>query len=508
MNNNINKASKKIITVIKFCCFLFLLYCVFCRVTWIFRGNGGEGREDIYGFRNQGEVDVVLYGGSNLLRYYQPLEAWNQKGYTSYNYATSSAMADLFRVYIEESRTINEAQLYVCDIRSVPMINTNVYDASLRNWSDSLPVLSYHRWKGIYTYLSSRNVDGEDVLSYYFDIIKYHTNMYALKDNIQWKFSRLNTIYNVDKGFEPNQNSVPFDRPRRIYDVGVLTNQQDKAVSELLDYCDENDLNILFICCPFVPSENDWLTINAVGKKILDRGYQFVNFNDYYEEIGLDFETDFGDVNHVNYLGAEKYTNYLIEYIGENYKIPDHRGEEKYRCWNEDYANYLDKQSEWRNSIQKTVDSHKEAKTIGDGLPTITDFYEWYSEIKNNNFSTIIIVKTKARVDRKNPVHILLRDCNIDKNLDSYIGVWNGNDVVDEKYNESSMDFILGVDGGRGTVPCHVDLSCNQIKIGEAELPANDSGIQVLVYDNNYLKIVDNVVLSIEDENSVVMARP
>lgn len=160
--------------------FFVIFFGVFSKITWMLRGNDSEAREDIYGFRNQGKVDVVLYGGSNLLRYYQPLEAWKEKGYTSYNYATSAAKADLLKAYIEESRRSNEATLYICDIRSFPMIVETVDDSSLRNWSDSLPPLSLARWGGISSfYFKKSGWDRYSIIL--FDILKYHMNTEALK---------------------------------------------------------------------------------------------------------------------------------------------------------------------------------------------------------------------------------------------------------------------------------------------------------------------------------------
>lgn len=197
MKNILLKYQEKLKNLLKFIVFLMILYLVFNRITWIFRSNGTEAREDIYGFRNQGSVDVVLCAGSNLLRYYQPLEAWHQKGFTSYNYATSAAKADLLKAYIEESRVTNDAILYVCDIRSFPMVVEVVDDSSLRNWSDSLPVFSMARWDGVSTFLCSRNTEDVNVLSYYFDIIKYHTNTDALKSEDQWRWRDLSTIYIV-----------------------------------------------------------------------------------------------------------------------------------------------------------------------------------------------------------------------------------------------------------------------------------------------------------------------
>lgn len=114
---------RKIISrVFEFGFFIVIILLLFCKISWIFRANDNVSRENIVGFKNQTNIDVVLCGGSNIFRYYQPMEAWHQKGYTSYNYATSSARADLLKEYLEESRLTNEATLYVCDIRTIPSI--------------------------------------------------------------------------------------------------------------------------------------------------------------------------------------------------------------------------------------------------------------------------------------------------------------------------------------------------------------------------------------------------
>lgn len=131
----------RIKNVVNFIIFLMIVCFIFVKVTWIFRGNAVEAREDVSGFTNESDVDVVLFAGSDLLRYYQPMEAWRTKGYTSYNYATSSAKTDLFRFYAEDSRKTQEASLYVFNVRTLPMVVEEVDSASVRNWSDSIPPL-------------------------------------------------------------------------------------------------------------------------------------------------------------------------------------------------------------------------------------------------------------------------------------------------------------------------------------------------------------------------------
>ena len=489
--------------------FFVIFFGVFSKITWMLRGNDSEAREDIYGFRNQGKVDVVLYGGSNLLRYYQPLEAWKEKGYTSYNYATSAAKADLLKAYIEESRRSNEATLYICDIRSFPMIVETVDDSSLRNWSDSLPPLSLARWGGISSFLFSRNLDGIDIPSFYFDIIKYHMNTEALKNSDQWRYWDLKSVYNIDKGFEPNNNHVPFERPKRVYDVGKLTEQQEGALNDLLDYCDDNNLQILFICCPYIIPEDDWLIINAVGEEIVSRGYTFINFNDYYDDIGLDFETDFGDVNHVNFLGAEKYTSYIMNHVLENYDLKDHRGEEEYSQWNSDYEEFAISQTGWKDAITALVDDHSVAESIGSTLGERTDFYDWYSMIGNSNYTVIISINDMPQeIMPGSSLHSFIKDYQIDNARENYIGVWVGESVKVATSDTLEIETQIGIDGGRGTDKCLVSLNSNSIIIGETDYSIDDAKIQVLVYDNNYKKVIDNVMLEIDSTNSIILRRP
>ena len=75
-----------------------------------------------------------------------------------------------------------------------------------------------------------------------------------------------------------------------------------------------------------------------------ERGYQVLNFNtpEMAQALDLDWETDFYNSKHVNFLGAEKYTEYLSKYLEENYDLPDHRDDPKYESWEEAYQYYLD----------------------------------------------------------------------------------------------------------------------------------------------------------------------
>ena len=504
-----SKKNKKVNHIFSFVFFSIIVLILFCKVSWIFRANDSGSRENIVGFHNEKNIDVVMYGGSNLLRFYQPLEAWHQEGYTSYNYATSAARADLLTEYIKESRLTNDAILYVCDIRTIPLVQGTIIEQSLRNWSDSISVFSPIRIKGISSFLFSRDWKNWDIPSFYIDITKYHSNYEALEDPYQWSYINKKNIDNQNKGFSPNKNHVSFDRPQICNERGDLSKQQERALIELLDYCDQENLQVLFIVCPYIITEHDWNILNTCEDIIRSRGYDFINFNYYYDEIGLDFKTDFGDTNHVNYLGAEKYTSYLIDYISNHYKLPDNRKNLEYEKWNDDYISYISQQEEWKKDITLTIAQHLEAKKIGESLKDIDNYANWYESIQNNNFSIVTIKKGSYKVDTQDKtLQRMLDDWKIDTTESTYIGLWTNGKCRFSSNEEEEYEYDLGVDGGRGKVKCCLSVGeIPQMLIGDTDYYQNVNGIQVLVFDNNDQKVIDNVVIRINEKLEVELIR-
>ena len=91
---------------------------------------------------------------------------------------------------------------------------------------------------------------------------------------------------------------------------------------------------------PFVFSEQDVLESNTLEELAKDYGFPFLSMSFILKNTGLNYETDFCDVHHVNILGAEKYTLFLARYLSENYDLPDHRGDEAFSSWDEAWDRY------------------------------------------------------------------------------------------------------------------------------------------------------------------------
>ena len=126
-----------------------------------------------------------------------------------------------------------------------------------------------------------------------------------------------------------------------------LSEIAEDALEKTLDKCDELTANgdqVLFVLSPYCCLKGQKPIFNTAIDMVRERGYTALDFNtpEMYDELGLDFEKDFYNSKHVNYIGAEKYTRYLTSYLVENYDLPDHRGEAGYESWETAYSLYED----------------------------------------------------------------------------------------------------------------------------------------------------------------------
>lgn len=115
--------------------------------------------------------------------------------------------------------------------------------------------------------------------------------------------------------------------------------------SRLLDGSLTLDAQVLFVVSSQITlTAEESALCNASVSYVQERGWNCINFNtdQMFQELELNPENDFLDVNHMNYLGAEKYTDWLCAYLKSNYSLDDHRGDAAYQMREDGYAYYSD----------------------------------------------------------------------------------------------------------------------------------------------------------------------
>lgn len=511
MSQEIKQKIKKILLFVVFICVSFF---IFSRITYLFR-EVSCSRGNVTGFEEEGDLDVVCIGASTIVEYYQPLTAWNEFGYTSYNYATLYGQIDFYWRYIDRVLETHDPDLFVVDLRMLTTLDEDVYEQGVRFWTDSLPVLSADRYFSLYDYFKEHIlVENEDKVPYYFDIAKYHTNTSVLGSEDNWRY--MDNVGKAQyKGYELSDVHHFYVEPAvNTEENAELTQLQSKVLYQLLDYCKERNLDVLFVVCPYMVLEEEQKVYNTVKDIVVSYGYNYINANEYYEEIGLDFAMDMKNINHVNSVGAEKYTRFLAEYIMNNYEIAAHKEDANYGQWNEEYQAFSEELERTKENIYQAAENKYEAAELARHLSECEDFFEWSSGARNSNYTVIVCADLKQcnfeNISSEGKQQ--LANWGVDVSDENhYLCVSCGNQIIYSEEKEGAIDYVglLGVVDGLGQVSCEVQVSNEEIKltVGDKDYTSASDGICVILFDNNFKKVVDSLVLYVNGDGIIRVER-
>lgn len=331
MDNVVLNKKKVFIRVISFTLIFSILF-VF--VSYLLRPVG-YGRTIINGYyaERKNSLDTVYIGGSVCFVSWAPLIAFREQGIASHNYACDTIQADTLKYAINDVLKTQSPKMLIIDTRPFEYrdVEQPPAEVPIRNISDSMPY-SLNRTKMLLNIVPS--VLHGDSFEYLFDIVKYHNRWESLGEtSFDFAFNKKEDDL---KGFAFMASHATLTKPTNIATIKeklAPSKETDKILTDLLEYCKSKNLHVLFVVAPYQEKDIQRKIYNYTSDRIKSYGFDFVNFNDYYSQIGIDFSTDFYNNDHLNIFGAEKYTKFLAKYITDNYKIPDRRDDPQYADW-------------------------------------------------------------------------------------------------------------------------------------------------------------------------------
>lgn len=485
--------------------FLIIIIQVFLALTYLLRGNqyNYNDRISVVGIKEEkNSLDVIYVGGSAAFVYWEPLHAYSDYGFTSYDLATNTIQAENILAYIKYAQKYQSPDLYVIGVRAFQYFDEVGSEIGLRITSDSLD-MGWNRTQLINTYLNNRSLETDEI-ALYFDIAKYHTNYTALQNETAWQL--IDNSMSCDyKGGQIQTAWCYLEEPENVKTDKrtELLKNDTKTLVELLDYLKKNDLNALFVVCPYFITADDYAKYNTINDIVSEYGYNFLNTNDYYEEMGLDFSTDFYNSSHVNSLGARKYTDFLEKYLSANYDLPDHRGDENYDEWQALANNYVSIANDSQAAVQGLIDSANGAFKVAEDIKTEEDFSAWAALVNDERFTVIAVGKCGFLARDLRPQYTSsLKQLNLYDiyGKDNYIKIIRGADVVGANADESSS-ITVNIGHNQYPVPCVIDndLMAAIYIDGTNYSLGNNSNINMVVFDNYHRTVVDSVYLYVED---------
>jgi hypothetical protein len=165
-------------------------------------------------------------------------------------------------------------------------------------------------------------VTNSAIINDVFPVIRYHSN---------WRYlSGLEEpeAYDVERGYEKIEVVDPYNGEEYMVETeerGDINCIAIYNLDKIRKLCDEKNIPLVLISSPS-PVNMNYPKHNTLQDYADKHGLDFIDFNVLKDEIGIDWSQDTGDAgDHINCYGAEKTTRYLINYLEENYDLPDHR---------------------------------------------------------------------------------------------------------------------------------------------------------------------------------------
>ncbi len=205
-------------------------------------------------------------------------------------------------------------------------------DSRLREWFDNIP-MSKEKAEAI-----KELVPKENQRSYFYPFEKYHNNwkhLYVATKVMTDKWDISKRGYSIMKGYDAKCQSGP-DKKNEKKEQRKMSEEGAKYMTAFLEYLKEENIeNVLFVRWPHRNRFEVEGAYEDVSELITSYGYEFVNFSEYLEEIGIDPDMDFSDNEHLNPLGTEKMTRYFARYVKEHYAIDTTHSEAVDKEWRE-----------------------------------------------------------------------------------------------------------------------------------------------------------------------------
>ena len=508
------RVDKKVKNIISALLFFVLISFVLVSVTYLMRGNrySYDDRITVAGLKEEAKnsLDVIYIGGSAAFTYYEPLKTFSDHGFASYDLATNNMQAEAILSYVRYAQKYQDPSLYVIGVRAFQYYSETGDEYALRIASDALDI-GINRFSLVHDYLSDREMDAEPA-ALYWDIMKYHTNYEAFSTGQAWDLMD-NSIVCDNKGGRIGSDHYYLNEPRDFdtKERAVLEAGCEKTLRKLLKYLSDNHLEALFVVCPYMITKEHYAIYNSIQDIVNEYGYSFLNTNDHYTEMNIDYAQDFSDVNHVNAVGAEKYTEFLEKYIIDNYKVPDHRGEAAYSRWEALAEEYKESSREMRNEVYDTIAYRKEGLEQRRLIEAETDPTLWSELINDQRYTCIVVGNGTALSGLGNIWKKTLGRLGFPDDLyetPNFMGGYcGGKELFTNGPGEKKMQVqILN----RGETSCDIDNEGGRgsIVINDVEYRLkSDEGIDVVIFDNTYREMIDAVALTCDKNGELVISR-
>ncbi|MCR5025354.1 MAG: DUF1574 domain-containing protein [Lachnospiraceae bacterium] len=317
--------AKKIILPIIF--FILLIVAVFTASEVLKRKNSYYYKDQF--FESEVPYDVLFFGSSHMHEGIDPVYLWENHGISSYNLASAGESIQMSYYVMKAALEHAKPKAVIIDSYKISDKKDSIDEgyAYVHESIDALP-------------LSKDKLEAIDYASRFFDggKIAFLSNIYAYHGRYT-ELEKDDFVRNInyDKGAYIMTEMFKAEAPdldSYITDIGELKDGDGVCYyKKIIELCKEKGVIPILVNIPANRanySEKTQKQVNALMKYTEDNGGMAINFLPLLDDIGINYDTDFGDASHLNFMGAAKTADYIAEFLRNNLGMEDHRNDRIY----------------------------------------------------------------------------------------------------------------------------------------------------------------------------------
>lgn len=443
-------------------------------------------------------VDVLVIGSSHAYQGINTAVLWKEYGIAAFNFCGAAQPIWNTYYYLEEALKTQTPKAIIFDTYYVHMSDDYTDESTaIKNTYG----LKYSGTKGEAIKASFDTEKSGN--QYFFSILQYHSRYSDLNKADFYPYQANKAMYENHKGFYCyfQSEALPV-RDLSVYDYyNTFTEKVDYYYRKILELANSKNIPIILTAIPFNAEayhQGFFNTAEYIAEN--EYGAKFYNFlTEYKSAIDLDYNTDFSDKQHLNYLGNTKLSNFLGDLLKNEYNIPDRRGDENFSSWEVDAEVYYNQ-----------LENHQITK-----INNLTD----YAQIFKNDRYKIVMTSSFPDYEElpeasKLYLKILGKALGINTDEQKKGGMWIFENGEKTYYNDCSQKNFtkavkLGQYGGieiRRTEKMFDESETffvNSIYANKKEATVASYSLNIYVYDTFTQSKVDMVALKFDDNTFV-----
>lgn len=413
-------------------------------------------------YQQEEDFDVLFIGQSHVLNGIFPMELWNDYGIVSYNFGGhGNRLATTYWV-MKNALDHTNPKLVVIDCCMLAQNDKTGPAEQVHLSLDHFP-MSENKMAAIKDLFPDESTQWDFIWKF----STYHNRWNSLTaDDYE-------PALNIEKGAE-SRIGVAVPLQNKYFDSSEKTKGNTLGVEyleKIIEECQNSEVEILLTYLPF-PDATGWqLESNRVKDIAKEYDVNYLDYNTLYKLVNP--RTDFYDESsHMNPSGARKITDYIGEYIMDNYDIEDQRKNPLYADWYDDYAVYHEFKLQ--------------------NLQAEEDLNNYLMLLNDKNLSYALYLPTNPAIILNSTKVQLLKNLGID--TDKILLAENNLIVVDNKHEKityARIDETVKTDFGNLRITDEGNINANLLINGKTQFDSSiQADIAIAVFDNETNKLV------------------